>query len=134
MTRIASVLVLVGLLFAAPVWAQTPVESPSSVTWDHSDYATAASYTFGYFLLPVNPDGTCNVSAQPAAQPYMVDTLPKPATTDGLGMSGTLVARPIGCYIAKLRAVDQSGLLSAWSDPTVPFIFRPAAPVPRAIK
>ena len=130
---------VVLVVFAALAWSATSataqvVEKPSAVTWDHADFATATSYVFGYFLLPVNPDGTCNASAQPAADPYMQDTFAKPSTTSGLGMTALLVAKPIGCYVAKMKAVDASGLTSVWSDVTGPFVFRPAAPVPRAIK
>lgn len=128
-------LLLVGICgLSGSAWAQTPVEKPSSVVWDHPDFATATSYTFGYFLLPVNADGTCNVSAPTAAEPVKTDTFAKPATTDGVGMSALLVAKPIGCYIAKMRALDVSGLLSEWSIPTGPFVFRPTAPVPRVVK
>lgn len=114
------------LLLAAPAAAQI-VTNPTTVQWDHVDFATASRYDGGYFALPVKADNTCDTAAAPAAAPVQVDNLGKPATTTGVAMSTALVARPIGCYVYKVRALDASGLFSEWSPASNPFVRAPAA-------
>jgi hypothetical protein len=117
--------VLLVLLLALPASAQTV--NPSTVVFDHVDYLTAAHYDGGYFLLPVLPSGLCDLLAVPAVAPAMTDNLGKPSTTTGVAMTTALVARPIGCYVYKVRALDVSGLYSDWSAASDPFMRKPAA-------
>ena len=119
-------LTLLLSLLALPVGAQT--QNPSAVTFDHTDYATAAHYDGGYFALLVKADNTCDLLSTPAVVPMATDNLGKPATTTGLAMSATLTAKPIGCYVLKVRVLDASGLYSDWSFPSDPFVRKPASP------
>ena len=112
------------MALASPAMAQIP--NPTTVVFDHVDFATAAHYDGGYFLLPVKADNTCDLLAVPAASPVMTDNLGKPTTTTGVGQTAALVARPIGCYVYKVRALDLSGLYSDWSAASDPFVRRPA--------
>jgi hypothetical protein len=95
---------------------------------------TATRYDLGYFLLLVKPDNTCDVVSAPGTTPTVIDNVGKPATTTGLGMTAPLVAKPIGCYVARVRALDASGLYSDWSVVSNPFLKRPATPVLPAVK
>jgi hypothetical protein len=61
MKRLLLVLAL-ACLVAPSATAQTVIYNPSTVTWDHADFATAQKYTIGFFLLPVLPDGSCNAA------------------------------------------------------------------------
>jgi hypothetical protein len=115
---------VLSCLFALSASAQT--SNPSAVTFDHVDFATAAHYDGGYFALLVKADNTCDLLSTPAVAPMATDNLGKPATTTGLGMSAPLVAKPIGCYVYKVRALDASGLYSDWSLPSDPLVKRPA--------
>ena len=124
-TVVASVLLALALLAPMSAQAQTPIGKTASVTWDHSDYATAASYEVGYFLQSVKVDRTCDTASVPAAAPALTVTVPKPATTTGLGMSGSLSSNPTGCYVVKMRAIDVSGLASDWSEQTDPLARKP---------
>jgi hypothetical protein len=126
---------VIGLLlaFAAPANCQL-VTNPTSVQFDHTDFATATRYDGGYFLLPVKADNTCDMVATPGVSPVQTDNLGKPATTTGVGMQGSLVAKPIGCYVYKVRALDASGLYSEWSSASNPFLKRPATPAALAVK
>ena len=118
----ACVLMVLGL--ALPAAAQTV--NPTTVVFDHVDYVTATRYDGGYFLLPVLPSGLCDLLAVPPVAPAMTDNLGKPATTTGVAMTTALVARPIGCYVYRVRALDVSGLYSDWSAVSDPFVKRPA--------
>jgi hypothetical protein len=117
---LATVLVLVATV------AQGQTVNPASVTFDHVDYATASRYELGYFALAVTAGNACDLVTAPASMPLMVDNLGKPTTTTGVGMSASLVARPIGCYVARVRALDASGLYSDYSLPSDPFVRRPS--------
>jgi hypothetical protein len=117
---------LFAALVALPAAAQT--QNPSSVTFDHADFATAAHYDGGYFQLLVKVDNTCDLLSAPAVAPMATDNLGKPATTTGVSMSATLSAKPIGCYVMKVRVLDASGLYSDWSLPSDPFVRKPATP------
>ena len=127
MTRILWFIVALVLL-APAAQAQTPVVNPTAVTWDHTGWETAVSYDLAYFALPVKADHTCDWTAQPAASAQVANTIPKPATTTGVGMSALLVSRPVGCFVVKMRALDGSGLVSEWSAATDPFAHLPATP------
>jgi len=118
---------LCALLVLCAVPATAQIVNPTTVTWDHPDYASAVSYDLAYFALPVKADHTCDWAGVPAPSPQITNTIPKPATTTGVGMSATLVSKPVGCYVAKMRALDVSGLFSTWSDSTDPFAHLPAA-------
>jgi hypothetical protein len=122
------------LLFALPVAAQTVIYNPSTVTWDHADFATAQKYTLGFFMLPVLPDGSCNAAGTPGASPATTRDVVKPATTTGIGMSASLPSYPVGCYVLKMLAVDVSGLASDYSAVSDPFGRRPAATSKPALK
>jgi hypothetical protein len=124
-TVIALVFVFAALV-ALPVGAQT--QNPSSVTFDHVDFATAAHYDGGYFQLLVKSDNTCDLLSAPAVSPMATDNLGKPSTTTGVGLSATLTAKPIGCYVMKVWVLDASGLYSDWSLPSDPFVRKPATP------
>ena len=110
------------------------VSNPTTVVFDHADHATATGYFGAYFALPVLPSGLCDTAATPAASPAMTDNLGKPTTTTGVAMSTALVARPIGCYTYKVRALDASGLYSEWSAASNPFARTPATPSSLVIK
>jgi hypothetical protein len=110
------------------------ITNPTAAVWDHVDFATAVRYDLGYFLLPVKADNTCDTAAAPAASPVLTDNLGKPVTTTGLGLTAPLVGKPIGCYVARMRALDASGLFSDWSLVSNPFLKRPATPGLPAIK
>lgn len=123
---VAALLVLACVAVVGPASAQT--SNPTLVTWDHADYASAQRYEGGYFALTVRPDNTCDLVGAPATAPTAVDSWARPTTTTGVGMSATLSARPIGCYVLRVRALDTSGLYSDWSEPSDPFVRRPATP------
>lgn len=114
--------------------AQTPILNPTAVIFDHSDFASTSRYDGGYFALLVKADNTCDWTAMPAALPAAVDNLGKPTTTTGVAMSAALVAKPIGCYVYKVRALDASGLYSDWSPPSGPFWKKPATPGQPVVK
>ena len=124
MTRVLRLLALVFV----PALASAQVPNPTSVAWDHTDFASASRYDGGYFALLVKADNTCDLLAIPAVVPTAIDNLGKPTTTTGLGMSTALVSKPIGCYVLKVRVLDASGLYSEWSLPSDPFVRRPATP------
>jgi hypothetical protein len=125
-------IVLVVLLVAAPAMAQV-VTNPSSVTFDSPDYALVTAYQGGYFALPVNADFTCNTTAAPATSATATDNLGNPTTSTGVGLSATLGAKPLGCYVYALRAFG-GGVYSAWSAPSNPFVHQPRAPANTAVK
>jgi hypothetical protein len=127
-----TILTLVLALVALPAAAQVP--NPTSVTFDHADYATASRYDGGYFQLLVKADGACDLLSAPATSPTATDNLGKPVTTTGVGMSAALTARPIGCYVYRVRVLDVSGLYSDWSLPSDPFVKRPATVGKPAVK
>ena len=113
MTRCAF-FVVCALGLAAPAAAQPPV-NPTSVTFDHADYAGTDSYMLGYF------------SSATAAAPVQEAALPKP--TSCAPCTGTLVSRPTAfqSWWVAVRAVA-GGVSSAWSN-RVPFDRGPVAPV-----
>lgn len=121
-----AILVTACILMALPAAAQTP--NPTSVTFDHADFATAAHYDGGYFQLLVKADNTCDLLSTPGVSPMATDNLGKPATTTGVSMLATLTAKPIGCYVMKVRVLDASGLYSDWSLPSDPLVRKPATP------
>jgi hypothetical protein len=127
MTRLWMLALALALLAPMSAQAQTVIYNPSTVTWDHADFATAQKYTIGFFLLPVLPDGSCNAAGTPGSSPVTTRDVAKPATTTGIGMSASLPSYPVGCYVLKMLAVDVSGLASDWSPTTDPFGRRPAA-------
>lgn len=120
-------LVALFILYPSIAFAQL-ITNPTTVTFDHVDFLSASRYDLGYFTLIVKSDNTCDTVSAPALNPSVVDNLGKPATTTGVGITAALVARPIGCYVAKVRALDLSGLFSEWSDISNPFVKRPATP------
>jgi hypothetical protein len=134
--KIVLALFVVALALFAPMsaTAQTVIYNPSTVTWDHADYATASKYVIGFFMLPVLLDGSCNPAGTPGASPVTTRDVAKPATTTGIGMSASLPSYPVGCYVLKMQAVDVSGLVSDWSPTTDPFGRRPAATSKPALK
>jgi hypothetical protein len=138
MTRIlvAAVILLALVAFAAPVAAQTVVDRPTTLMWDHdlASYASTAKYVMGYFLLPVKADNTCDTAATIPAAPVQTSDIAKPATTTGIDLTAPIPSHPIGCYVGKLRAVDVSGLLSDWSNATGVFVIRPASPSKPVVK
>jgi hypothetical protein len=121
-------------LFLGTVASAQVVTNPTSVVFDHADFASADHYEGGYFQLIVKPDNTCDLVTAPAGTASRTDNLGKPATTTGVGMAATLIAKPIGCYIYKVRALDTSQLWSDWSGPSGPFMRRPATPASLAVK
>lgn len=127
-------LLTAGLVVLAPWPALAQIQNPSAVLWDHADFASASRYDGGYFALLVKADNTCDLVSPAATTPTKVDNLGKPATTTGVGMAGTLQARPIGCYVYKVRALDASGLYSDWSSPSDPFERTPATPGKPVVK
>lgn len=130
--KMKPLLTLVFVLFAGIASAQ--VVNPNSVVWDHTDYATASRYDGGYFAIPIKADGTCDLVGIPATSPAMTDNLGKPNTTTGISMSSSLVAKPIGCYVYKVRAFDASGLYSDWSAASGPFVRKPSIPTNPVVK
>ncbi len=124
--RLLVIAVLLAAACAHPAVAQSM--DPSSVTFDHDDVATAQRYEGGYFALPVKADRTCDLESAPAATPTAVDRWAKPANATTTGIAVPLLAKPIGCYVLRVLAVDVSGLASDWSLPSAPFARRPATP------
>ena len=119
---------LVSLLMLVASIAPAQIVNPSSVTFDHPDFATASTYFGAYFALPVKADNTCDLAAPPAATATQTDQWAKPTTGTGVGIALPLLAKPIGCYVMKVRGLDTSGLYSPWSDPSDPFRKDPAKP------
>lgn len=119
--------------FASAAFAQTPVNNPQAAMWDHVDFSTAQKYELGYFLFPTL-NGDCNFNGTPGAAPVQSDDLGKPPTTTGVGITAQLIARPKGCYKAKVRALDVSGLYSEWSEFSDPFLRRPVGPGKPVVK
>jgi hypothetical protein len=115
------------------VHGQVPVEKPTTAVFDYAAYQTAQKYELGYFAYPVL-NGTCNFTAAPGSAPTQTDDLGKPATTTGIGITAPLVARPIGCYGAKVRVLDVSGLYTDWSPMSNSFFTRPPAPSAPVVK
>lgn len=112
------------LVFTSICYAQvTP--NPRTVQWDHDGYATASRYDGGYFLLLVKSDNTCDTVSSSGTNPVQIDNLGKPTTTNGIAMVSNLVAKPIGCYVFKVRVLDVSGLFSDWSPQSNPFVDSP---------
>ena len=129
---VALVFALMG--FASTALAQTVIVKPSGVSFDHPDgFSSAQKYELGYFLYPV-ANGDCNFAGVPGAAPVQTDDLGKPTTTTGIGMTAPLSAKPKGCYKAKVRVLDISGLYSDWSVESDPFKFPPASPGKPAVK
>jgi hypothetical protein len=127
-------IVIVFLVFSPIiVHGQTPVEKPTTAVWDHANFATTQKYELGYFAYPVI-SGNCNFAATAGANPTQTDDLGKPDTTTGISITASLIARPIGCYGAKVRALDTSGLWSDWSPMSNNFFTRPPAPTNPAVK
>jgi hypothetical protein len=127
-------LALALTLFALPACGQTFLNKTAGVVWDHTDFATALNYEVGYFLQTVKPDRTCDTLAAPAASPALTVTVPKPATTTGVGMTGSLTSNPAGCFVVRMRAIDVSGLASDWSEQTDPLARKPLVPSKPVIK
>jgi hypothetical protein len=123
-----------GLFIGAVAAEAQVISNPTAVTFDHVDFSTADHYEGGYFALLVKADNTCDTVSAPAATASRTDNLGKPATTTGLGMTTNLVAKPIGCYVYKVRALDVSQLWSAWSGASGPFVRNPATPGNLAVK
>lgn len=127
---------LVAIAFlgvAAPAVAQVPIEKPTTAVWDYAAFATAQKYELGYFAFPTTA-GNCNFAGTPGASPTQTDDLGKPATTTGVAITASLVARPIGCYGAKVRVLDTSGLWTDWSPMSNDFFTRPPAPSVLVVK
>lgn len=121
---VARSLVLVALVVllvvgARPALAQTPI-NPTTVAFDHADYASTDHYVLGYF------------ASATAAAPVQEATLPKPASCTPC--SGALVSRPTAFqnWWVAARAVA-GGLTSPWSN-RVPFDRVPVAPVISGLK
>jgi len=127
---IAALAVLALALCAVPVAAQAVVEHPTTLVWNHelASYASTSKYVMGYFMLPVKADNTCDTAATVPASPVQSTDILKPASTTGIDITTTIPSHPIGCYVAKLKALDVSGLFSDWSNATGPFVNRPASP------
>lgn len=122
------------MLVPAAATAQGYVEGPTKVVFDHPDHAATASYEMGFFALPVT-GGVCNQSGTPAEAATQVAPFPKPSTADGVAMEAVLPAKPIGCYVSKLRALNADGWASEWSPVSNPFGLRAASPANvRAVK
>jgi hypothetical protein len=93
-------LVLLVLLCAAPLAAQTPVTPTSAFAWDQNDLtaATASQYTWRWVIdtvvqaTPVIPATAC-VLASPG--PGAVCTAAAPATTPGLHDLAVQVSRTV---------------------------------------
>jgi hypothetical protein len=114
--------------------ASAQIVNPNAVVFNHTDYASASRYDGGYFALPILANNTCDLQAQPASSPVTIDNLGKPTSATGVGITASLVAKPIGCYVYKVRALDISGLYSDWSAPSDPFERRPASPSNLVVK
>ena len=125
------ILAAAALLVAGMAQAQTA--NPTAVVFDHVDFASATSYSGGYFLMPTIA-GVCDLAGTPAAAPVMTDNLGKPTTTTGVAMTAPLGAKPIGCYVYRVRVMDSSGLYSAWSPASNIGQRLPLAPSVPAIK
>lgn len=133
--RTAILAACVFVLMVGFASAQTIVNPPASVQFDHAGFATAVSYDVGYFFIPVTANHTCNLTGTPEATPRFTDNVAKPTTTTGVAMLAALTTRPIGCYVLKVRAQDASGLTSPWSNVTAEIgEHDPPSPTNAAIK
>lgn len=112
-------LILVFVLFAVPAFAQAPV-NPTTVAFDHADYAGIDAYVLGYF------------SSATATAPVQEAPLPKPAGCSPC--SGALASRPtaFNLWFVGVRAVAGS-VTSPWSN-LVPFVRSPVAPINVTLK
>ncbi len=102
------------VIFMAAFTSAQVVNPPTAVQFDHPDFASAVSYQIGYYMLTVTA-GVCNGVSTASATALYTDTVPTPVTTTGIGMLANLTAKPVGCYVLKVRALDTSGLYSPWS-------------------
>jgi hypothetical protein len=124
-----------ALALLAPLTAQAQVtQNPTTSIWDHETFATATRYEMRYYLLPVKADNTCDLTATPGATAYTIADMGKPATTTGIAMSAPITVKPIGCFVARVRALDASGLWSLESLNSNPFVYLPPAPSGLAVK
>jgi hypothetical protein len=123
------VLMITAFMILSPVLVhgQTPVEKPTRAEWDYPAFASAQKYELGYFAFPTT-GGNCDFTATPGSSPTQTDDLGKPPTTTGVAITALLIAKPIGCYGAKLRVLDTSGLWTNWSPMSNDFFTRPPAP------
>ena len=115
---LACLCVVVGA--CAPV--VTPVSNPTTVSFAYADWATVQHFEGGYFAVPSNANGSCNLSGTPMTEPVTIDDLGNPLA--GASGSTLLRARPLGCYVYRVRAFDRSGLVSPWGAPSGPFLIR----------
>lgn len=114
-------IVLLGvlLLLAAPASAQTV--NPTTVAFDHADYAGTDSYSIGYF------------SSATATAPVQEAAFPKPGSCSPC--TGALPSRPSAFQVWYVGARAVAGTLtSAWSAPLVPFQRVPVAPTNVTVK
>jgi hypothetical protein len=98
------------LLVIVALSACRPMPVPLSVTFDEEAYTTALRYEIGYFACT-------DIGVAP--EPQMIDSLGLPTSGNGVGIVAPLPARPLGCFWARVRQVDESGLISPWSSPPV---------------
>lgn len=111
---VVAVFAVMFLCVAAPPASAQIIQNPNIVMFDHADFATAASYQIAYHFLAVT-NNTCGALSTASATAAYTDTVAKPTTTTGVGMTVNLVTKPIGCYVVKVRALDASGLYAPWS-------------------
>jgi hypothetical protein len=107
-------LAVVVVLFAATAGAQTVVLNPTQVQFDYPDFATASNFQVAYHFVAI-VNNACGAVNTAEATPRFTDTVAKPTTTTGVGMTAALITKPIGCYVLKVRGLDTSGLYSIWS-------------------
>ena len=120
-------LVIVGVASAQVV------TNPTRVEFRSPDHAQVERYEGGYFASGLAPGGGCDATGTViATDPTQVEDLSKPDEVAGL-LTAPLVARPLGCYRYKVRALG-AGLWSEWSEPSGPFANPPRVPVVDAVR
>jgi hypothetical protein len=97
------------------------VSNPTTVTFSYAYWATAARFEGAYFAVPL-VGGSCPASGAASGDPVTIDDLGNPLT--GLSGSTLLKARPLGCYVYRVRAYDQTGLVSLWGAPSNVFAIK----------
>jgi carbon starvation protein CstA len=114
-------------LVLVPALAGAQTVNPTRVVFDSPDHQQVTRYDVGYFI------GSATSPAQTVSVP--VDQVTGSGTTN----LSLLLARPIfgSNLTVKLRAVAGTApdeAMSAWSGPTVPFVFSPLAPTVRGLQ
>jgi hypothetical protein len=114
---ILSSIILLGV--AANAYPQS-LNNPSTVRWEHDDFARTSTYELGYYLVG-------------ATEPVQTVVIPKVNVSPSGVSYETLLPRPVfGTFVSKLRAcaidVSNATVCSDWSNTTANYILSPLVP------